>query len=228
MSRAGRTRKTGPRHPGGQLKREKPEDDKIRTSRQPHRRGFAPELRTAEEAESPIGRLWLRGLLKVKGDVDVQAARDRYDAGTMFAQIVGAYLSVIEAPGGTAGSGRKSSCQADLLCALDTDECECFARRRRYTRAYEALAGGQRGALEFGKGDQPAPLQLAIAEAARHRLDDAYVPIAADRRQVVMAVIRAVIHRQAIGPEQLVYLVRGLELLRHHFGLTVRRKPKHY
>jgi len=91
--------------------------------------------RPAEEAESPLGRLWLNGLLTLKAG-DVQAARDRYDAGNMFAQVVGAYLSVIEAPGGTSGSGRKSSCQADLLCALDTSECACFGARRRYTNSY--------------------------------------------------------------------------------------------
>lgn len=228
MSRAGRKRKDGPRHPGGQLVKAKPEDDKIRTSRQPHRRGFAQELRTAEEAESPVGRLWLKGYLKLKGDVDSQAARDRYDAGNMFAQVVGAYLSSIVAPGGVSGSGQKSSCTADLLCALDPDECLCFSRRRRYTRAYEALAGGARISLEVENASLPALLQAAIGEAERLRADEAFIPVAADRRRVVMAVVNAVIHREPIGTEDLVYLVRGLETLRHHFGLTTRRKPKHY
>lgn len=245
MSRAGRSRKPGPRHPSGQLKRlsasEREAGDRVATSRQPHRRALAHQLRAAEldddvvkklsageEAESPIGRLWASGALRLKSDADVQASRDRFDAGTMFAQVVGAYLSAIEAPGGTSGSGQKSTCQADLLCALDPSECLCFARRRRYTNAYEALAGGPRLALEDGLEDLPPPLREAIAEARRLRQEETYVPIAADRRRVVVAVTKVVIHRDPVGPEDLVYLVRGLETLRRHFGLTERRKSKHY
>lgn len=245
MSRAGRKRKNGPRHPGGQLKKTKPRkteiDDSVRTQRQPHRRALVHQLRAlkvephevekfaaGEEAESPIGRLWASGLLAMKGDGDIQASRDRYDAGSMFAQVVGAYRSSIMAPGGVSGSGRKSSCAADLLCSIDPDECECFGRRRRYMRAYEALAGAPRIRLELEAPDLPAPLVAAIAEAQRLGGDEAYIPIAADRRRVLLAVIRLVIHQQAIGPEDLVYLVRGLEMLRQHFGLTARRKPKHY
>lgn len=241
MSRAGRKRKNGPRHPGGQLKNSKTDlDYKVRTTRQPHRRALAHQLRAAgaddvdvkklaagEEAESPLGRLWLNGLLTMRSG-DVQAARDRYDAGNMFAQAVGAYLSAIEAPGGTSGSGQKSACQADLLCALDTDECLCFARRRRYTRAYEALAGAPRIDLEAGLEDLPAALRAAIAEARRLRFDETYIPIAADRRRVVAVVTRVVIHQAPIAAEDIVYLVRGLEMLREHFGLTERRKSKHY
>lgn len=242
MSRAGRKRKSGPRHPGGQLKkRKKALKASEQTEDQPHRRQLLTFMRKTgaengdaiagsrgEEAESAIGRLWAGGLLKQAGDADIQAARDRYDAGTMFAQTVGAYLSSIAAPGGTAGSGRKSSCQADLLCALDPDECACFASRRRYARAYEALAGGGRVALELDQEHLPEPLRHAIAENLRLRQDEAYVPIAADRRRLVMAVIRVAIHDQPIGAEELVYLVRGLETLRQHFGLTQRRKPKQY
>jgi hypothetical protein len=245
MSRAGRKRKDGPRHPGGQLKRlsteEREASDRVSTTRQPHRRGLAHQLRAAgaedhdvkkltagEEAESPIGRLWAAGQLKQAGDPDSQAARDRYDAGNMFAQIVGAYLSSIVAPGGTSGSGSKSTCAADLLCALDTDECLCFARRRRYMKAYEALAGRDRVEIEIDFTGMPAPLQQAILEARRIRDDEAYVPVAADHRRVLMAVTKTVIHRDTIGQEELVYLVRGLEELRRHFGLTARRKPKQY
>src|ERR1700722_6454020 len=117
---AGRKKKSGARKPSGQLKPTKKEvDDRTRTIRQPHRRALARELRaggadelmvgkfvSGEEAESPIGRLWAAGKLAQLGDGDVQASRDRYDAGTMYAQVVGAYRSVIEAPNGGGGSGR--------------------------------------------------------------------------------------------------------------------------
>lgn len=134
MSRAGRKRKSGHRHPGGQLKKPKKQqiDDTVRTQRQPHRRALAHQLRAdgveqlelekfvkGEEAESPIGRLWAAGLLKLTGDGgDTQAARDRYDAGTMYAQVVGAYRSVIEAPNAGGGSGRGFGC-LELLCKLE-------------------------------------------------------------------------------------------------------------
>lgn len=152
MSRAGRKRKNGPRKPSGQLKPKKKDvDDRTRTVRQPHRRALAHELRAAgtdhqdvqkfvagEEAESPIGRLWAAGRLGQAGDGDIQAARDRYDAGTMYAQVVGAYRSVIEAPNSGGGSGRGFGC-LELLCKLAPESCECLYRRERYERAFEAL-----------------------------------------------------------------------------------------
>lgn len=206
MSRAGRKRKNGPRHPGGQLKRlsatEREESERTATARQPHRRALAHELRAGgtdeidvqklsrgEEAESPIGRLWAGGHLKQTGDGDGQAARDRFDAGNMFAQIVGAYRSVIEAPRDVAGSGRGFPCQ-ELLCVLARENCECERRRARYDKAFEAL----------------------------NRLG----------RRSLMAVNAVAVHREQIGAEELVYLVGGLEELRRHFGLTARRKPQHY
>jgi hypothetical protein len=160
MARAGRKRKAGPRKPSGQLKPKKKDiDDRTRTMRQPHRRAFAHELRAGgtdylevqkhvvgEEAESPIGRLWAAGLLKEQGDFDSQAARDRYDAGAMYAQVVGAYRSVIEAPNGGGGSGRGFGC-LELLCKLAPENCECQHRRDRYERAYEALGRIGRRAL---------------------------------------------------------------------------------
>jgi hypothetical protein len=202
MSRPGRKRKNGPRHPGGQLKKEKQPDDRIRTSRQPHRRALAHEMRASgaddlevkkacsgEEAESPIGRLWLTGKLAAHGDHDSQAARDRYDAGTMYAQIVGAYRSVIEAPNGGGGSGRGFGC-LELLCRLAPENCECERRKARYDRAFEAL---QRIGM-----------------------------------RALKAVNRLAVHRETIAEEELVYLVGGLEGLRRIFGLTASRKSKHY
>lgn len=247
MSRAGRTRKSGNRYPSGQLKPKKKDvDDRVRTSRQPHRRVVAHELRAngaddmevqkasaGEEAESPIGRLWLGGHLRLRGDADEAAARDRYDAANMFAQIVGAYRSVIESPKDVAGSGRGFPCEP-LMC-LDKERmpdhrCECEVRLRRYMSAYEALAGRLRRLeveIEFGE-DTPDPLIAAITEHRRLREDEAYVGPAAQHRRVLLAVNRVAVHRQAIDDQELVYLVHGLEQLRQHFGLTARRKPKHY
>lgn len=202
MARAGRKRKPGARKPSGQLKPTKKEiDDRTRTTRQPHRRALARELRlggasdpeaekfmAGEEAESPIGRLWAAGHLKQPGDGDVQAARDRYDAGTMYAQVVGAYRSVIEAPNGGGGSGRGFGCLA-LLCQLAPENCECRFRKERYDRAFETL---QRIGM-----------------------------------RALKVVNRVAVHREPIAEEELVYLVAGLEGLRKVFGLTERRKARH-
>jgi hypothetical protein len=202
MSRAGRKRKNGPRHAGGQLKKDKQPDDRVRTSRQPHRRALAHEMRAegaddlevkkaagSEEAESPIGRLWLTGMLADKKDHDVAAARDRYDAAEMYAQIVGSYRSVIEAPRDVAGSGRGFPC-LDLLCTLAPENCECARRKGRYDRAYGTLR------------------RLGVRE--------------------LRAVNQVAVQRGTIEPSELVYLVAGLEGLRALFGLTGRRKPTQY
>jgi hypothetical protein len=205
MARAGRKRKSGYRNGDGSLKRptKADVDDRVRTTRQPHRRALAHELRAGgideveveklkggEEAESPIGRLWAAGLLKDSGDGDSQAARDRYDAGTMYAQIVGAYRATIEAPRDVAGSGRGQPCPADLLCALEPESCLCAKARDRYNRAFEALT----------------------------RLS----------RRSLTAVNRVAVHREPIGEEDLVYLVGGLEELRRVFGLVGRRRSRQH
>jgi hypothetical protein len=204
MARAGRKRKNGPRHPGGQLKKPKKKDvdDRVRTIRQPHRRALAHELRAGgakkdevdkfaagEEAESPIGRMWAAGHLKQAGDPDSQAARDRYDAANMYAQIVGAYRSAIEAPSGGGGSGRGFGC-LELLCRLAPEHCECARRKARYDRAFEKL---QRIGM-----------------------------------RALKAVNRVAVQREQIAEEELVYLVAGLQGLREVFGLTAPRRPKQY
>jgi hypothetical protein len=243
MARSGRKRKIGPRHPGGQLKKKKqPIDDKVRASRQPHRRALMPFLReqklevpevqkaiAGEEAESPIGRLWLAGALALSDDADSQAARDRYDAGNRFAQVVGEYRSVIETPRDVAGSGRGYACDPPL-CRVYPDDCQCLKRRRRYMEAYEALAGGlRRAAVDLEHGiDIPEPLRDAILEAKRLKEDEEFTPAAAARRRVLMAVVRVAVHREAITGQDLVYLVQGLEQLRRHFGLTPRHRRPQY
>ncbi len=140
----GRKRKQGARHPGGQLKREKQPDDRVRTSRQPHRRILRTEDRMSEHAESPLGRLYLRGQLRADETEDPEIAELRYQAGQHYAVAVGKYRSVIEAPKGTAGAGRGFDCCHGLIA--EDDACECRRRRRRYETAFEALAQAGRRA----------------------------------------------------------------------------------
>lgn len=158
MGRPGRKRKAGRRHPGGELVRDKQPDDRIRMSRQPHRRGLAPELRGAEQAESPLGRLALRGVI----DEDQLIACEHY------AVLVGQYRSTIEAPRTTGGSGRGVECEP-LLCRAYPENCSCAKRRDRYMRAYEALAEVGRAALMAVnrvavQHEELAPSQLVYLE----------------------------------------------------------------
>lgn len=245
MARGGRKRKLGERYPSGQLKQkpkaEREADDRTRTSRQPHRRAVARAMRAggataadaavamgSEAAESPLGRLLLADLLLTPGSDDKQAARDRYDAGCMYAQVVGAYRSVIEAPRAVAGSGRGFPCEPKL-CERDPARCECRRRLERYQAAYAAVCGPWRQQICFAVSDDyPEPLRAAIAEAARLRADETFVAVANVRRRIVMAVNRVCVHREEIEPSELVYLIAGLDILVDHFGLTAKRRRSHY
>lgn len=141
MGWRGRKRKAGRRHPSGQLAREAQPDDRLRTARQPHRRPLRQEDRMSEKAESPIGRLLLRGLLRRDGEQDDENASGRYEAGALYAQVVGAYRSVIEAPKSVSGSGVGFDCgaTADKRNPCTRDPCVCAYRKERYDGAFEAL-----------------------------------------------------------------------------------------
>lgn len=147
MARSGRKRKfKGHLGAGGDDGSRQP-DDRVRTSRQPHRRVLDEEDRRAEEAESPIGRLLLAGHLKTSRDVTGDEPRNRYLAATLFATAVGAYRTVIGAPSTTGGGGGKGyECDVDL-CAIEPERCECLRRKTRYRFAYEALASVGRRAV---------------------------------------------------------------------------------
>jgi hypothetical protein len=227
MGRAGRKRKSGKRYPGGQLVKADPAlraiDDRVRASRQPHRRDLAEgnlaehtAARLDARAESPLGRLLLTGRLTRDSEIPdrrtsldrvSEQAYDRYEAGTMFAQIVGAYRVVIGGPRPTSGSGRGGRECASLCNAAHTmlnaqqrldvhdglhslEACPCLKTKSRYDGCFEALDRRGRAAL--------------------------------------MAVNRVAVHGQAIEPPQLINLLDGLDALVQHLGLTPRRSTRHY
>lgn len=171
--RAGRKRKAGARHPSGELKRVAAPDDRIKTSRQPHRRKVPAECRLDQRAESPLGRLYLNGAI----DAEALTAGERYVA------VVGAYRAVIESPRATAGSGRGFVCAVEWFgeskaCDEDPEACACRQRRERYQRAYEALsATGRRAVLAVNRlavhreelaREDLVYLTLGLAALARH------------------------------------------------------------
>lgn len=213
VGRRGRKRKAGPRHPSGALVRAKSErgiDDRVRCGRQPHRRMLSENRRTDDRAASPIGRLLLSGLLNRfgeagRGEISDQA-RDRFEAATMFVQIVGAYRSVIMTPRATAGAGRGAGECAQLCNA-----------------AHALLSAAQRIEVHDGLFDREACPCLA----RKWRYDGCFEALTRAGRPLLLAVNRAVVHEQAIDEAQLVNLVDGLDVLVGHLGLTARRGLRH-
>lgn len=211
--RAGRKRKIGAREKNGRLQRRgKPEmvEEAVRVARaMPHRRSLRSNDRIDARAESPLGRLNVRGAI----------SSGEYAAGETFAAIVGRYRAVIDGPrpvrslsiATSADAGdvadeqavEKFSCPSQWAdpaerelrvagahvkvrvwpCGAEGETCHCAQRRERYVRAYEALA--QAG------------------------------------RPAIMAVTRiAVRGEEPAGGEDLVNLARGLRALKRHLRLT--------
>lgn len=149
----GRKRKSRRRKPCGRLAPDVRPDDRKRVAQQPHRRGVPDEVRTDERAESPLGRLMLRGKIDV----------DAYNAGTRFAAVVAEYRAVIGAPRADPGigSGRRSNC-ALIDTACGAEDCGCRRRQERYDGAYEALARAGR------------PAQMAVKAVVIERREDGH------------------------------------------------------
>lgn len=169
---------------------EKKPDDRVRTSRQPHRRDLKDELRTNERAESPLGRLWLKKKISY----------DELLAGERLCVIVGAYRATIAGPRSTSGSGtRRGSCPVEetgdpKACNVDPDGCGCLAARRRYNDSFHWLRTTTTGVV---------------------RSNGVAKPVKLNGRAVAMIVFRVCIHREEIADEHLVYLKAGLQGLVH-------------
>lgn len=181
---------------------ERAPDDQVRASRQPHRKALPEDDRLSYLAESVLGRLSLMHKDKApkRGEQPERLiTREQCDAGFRFAEIVGAYRSVIGAPRSTAGSGRGLECEQ--LCRA----------------AHELLSAEQRAQVHDG-------LQEACRCLARKtRYDSAFEALAAAGQRAAKMVARVAVHGDELPPEGLVYLVAGLSALARHFGLTARR-----
>jgi hypothetical protein len=141
MTRRGRKRRAGLRHPGGELKRPQFDFRGLATL-QPHRVWLPESKRLDQKAASPLGCLNLLGALS-----DAQ-----YRAGVRYAVVVGKYRAVIETPSATSGAGRGYDCPGDPRCGRDRHPCECRRRKQRYDAAFAAvLEAGQRAARAVGR-----------------------------------------------------------------------------
>lgn len=132
--RKGRKRKSGPRHPCGQLVDGTKIDTKVIAFLQPHRRDVAPELRHDALAGTMLGRLQLGGKI----------TKEQHDAGDWYAGVVRRYRQVIMAPNPSPGSIAGVQIVGSSGPMFIEDD-EAKRRKSTYDSAFEVLdAKGQR------------------------------------------------------------------------------------
>lgn len=176
--RKGRRRKSGRRHPNGELIAGPKIDYRALAAMQPHRREVTTKDENGnpnslnEKAGTPLGNLLLNRTLTA----------EQYEAGRLYSVDCGAYFASIGVPTGLGGGGKGYGCAGAINC----ENCECRRRKNEYDAAYEALVdAGQRCAR-------------AVAHIAVHGKD---------------------LMRGEMSP-----LLRGLDALVLHYGLTNGRK----
>ncbi len=162
MTRPGRKRKSGARHPSGDLVRHRTTPREVAAA-MPHRRTVPAEDRHDHRAESELGRMAMRG----------QVTATQFDAGRRFQAITAAYHAVIGAPAWLgATTGKAYQCRAEAIC----DPCEC---KRRQDQCEAAVRQLQRhlalhAVMQVAVHDQSCPrgwsdsLRLGLDVLARH------------------------------------------------------------
>jgi hypothetical protein len=171
LARTGRKRKTGRRHPSGDLAMPRV-DYRSMAALQPHRVWLPADRRLSEKAETPLGGLNLIGVI----------SDEQYEAGRWYASVVARYRTSIEAPNPSpasiAGEGGGG------VVYLSREQAE--QRKDEYDRAFEAV-------FEAGQ------------KAAR-------------------TVARVAVYGEACPRGFMPDLIRGLQALAVHRGLTGPRK----
>lgn len=128
MSRAGRKRRHGRRHPNGRLAAERSETPREIAQRMPHRRVFG-EAALDQKAENELGRLMLWNKITA----------DQWVAGSTFRRAWGVYLSTVGPPRSIImAQDHANSC---LGCPIATprEKCSCAFRRAFYEDADREL-----------------------------------------------------------------------------------------
>lgn len=142
--RKGRKRKTGDRHPNGELvtpsQRRRRLNDLELLALQPHRRDMPIikqngkpdiDLRLSDKAGTALGNL---NLTRTISD-------QQHEAGRLYSVVCGAYFASIGVPTGLGGGGRGYNCIGSINC----QDCECARRKEDYDGPFEALmAAGQK------------------------------------------------------------------------------------
>lgn len=127
-NRRGRKRKSGYRESNGRPQREVIDYTKL-AAEQPHRRDLPEKHKLSQDADTQIGRLYLKD----------QISEPQYLAGQEYERRVGAYMATICGPQALAGSGKWSGCRPEL-CRAYPDLCECARKLRDYQEFHEEIA----------------------------------------------------------------------------------------
>lgn len=176
--RKGRRRKSGPRHPNGDLVGVPKVDYRALAANQPHRREVTTkdekgnDNRLSDKAGTPFGNLYLNRTISA----------EQYEAGRLYSVDCGAYFASIGVPTGLGGGGKGYDCSGVINC----ENCECRRRKVAHNSAYEAL---------FDAGQRCAKVVAHVA-----------------------------VHGKFLVHGELVALIRGLDALIKHYGLTTTRK----
>jgi hypothetical protein len=228
VSRSGRKRKAGKRHPGGELVRDKRPDDRVRASRQPHRRMLKEGDRLSEKAESLLGRL----SLQIDPESDKKKptsliSAEQFEAGELYARTVGKYRSTIESPPSGGGFGRELPSgnaepadpaeKTDLHIRCGSDGADPIERQVRLGGVVLTLRQWPCGNIDDG------------CSCAQHkaRYDGAFEAVMRAGQRAARAVARVAVHGEAIAPQDLVYLKAGLDALARHYGVDGSRRGEY-
>jgi hypothetical protein len=157
--RVGRKRKSGRRHPNGELANARGENVGLIAMRHPERQGLPVEMRIDQAAGTPLGRFKLLGLI----------SDDMLEASKRYARDVRQYLMVFGAPSPNAPSLDLSAGSRGMPIPLD--EGEIGQRLSNYNAAFEAVYdAGHRAARAVARMavyDERLPEGATLADLTR-------------------------------------------------------------
>lgn len=229
MGRSGRKRKAGKRHPGGELVRtDKRPDDRVRASRQPHRRQLKDADRLSERAESLLGRLSLQNdPASDRKKPKPLISAEQFEAGELYGRVVGKYRSTIESPPSGGGFGRElPSGNAEPADAPEqtAPHTRCGSEGADPIERQVCIGGILLTLREWPCGNIDDGCSCAQRKA---RYDGAFEAVMRAGQRAAKTVARVAVHGEAIAPQDLVYLKAGLDALARHFGLTGGRRREY-
>lgn len=177
--RKGRHRKSGARHPNGDLITPKI-DFRAMAALQPHRR----EVTTKDENGNDNSLNEKAGTILGNLNLNRTISNDQHEAGRLYAVDCGAYFASIGVPTGLGGGGRGYDCKGSINC----EECECRRRKEKHATALTAL---------MDAGQKCASVVAHVA-----------------------------VHDKRMDRGEMFLLIRGLNALVRHYGLTTNRKER--
>ena len=190
-------------------------DDRVRASRQPHRRGLKSGDRLDEKAESPLGRMLLSGDLAAHDEAspwpacawprDVKHESACYEAGLLYARVATIYAAQLGVP-----------IVKSAQIAIAADSLPADGEVDRSDRYPDLGCAVERFGVPDVCFSDPDNCQC---HCRREQYDRAVEALMRAGQRAAKVVARVAVHREAIAAEDFVYLNLGLSALARHFGL---------